>query len=127
MRANIAGNILPNGQGKARRIKMLLPPSIERAGKGGDKLGELRDKMSDISKTVMELYVRQVMNKYSKDNNRRIQMRELSDKEKERLRNLYFELEEQVNAFVNQVLNSGEEEAEDRASRTKDMVRKRRE
>lgn len=106
---------------------MLLPPSIERAGKGGDKLGELRDKMSDISKTVMELYVRQVMNKYSKDNNRRIQMRELSDKEKERLRNLYFELEEQVNAFVNQVLNSGEEEAEDRASRTKDMVQKRRE
>lgn len=95
-------------------------------------MGQLNDKMEEVSRNLVALHVKQVMNKHMQGNNKGTQF-QLSDEEKENLKNLYCKLEEQVNAFVQQVFSQAEEDEEeeeerDQAKRTtlRDMVQKRR-
>lgn len=96
-------------------------------------MGQLNDKMEELSRNLIALHVKKVMNKYMKGNKNTTQQNQLSDEEKEKLRNLYCELEEQVNSFVQQVFNQAEddearEEEGAQAKRTtlREMVQKRR-
>lgn len=72
-------------------------------------LGDLNEKMQEISRSLVELQVNNVLNK----NKDKMKMKQLSDEEKENLRNLFQELEAQVNEFINnarqQGTNSGSE------------------
>lgn len=96
-------------------------------------MGQLNDKMEEVSRNLVSLHVKKVMNKHMQGDKKGTQQNQLSDEDKENLRNLYCELEEQVNSFVQQVFNQAEEdEAEEeegtQAKRTtlREMVQKKR-
>lgn len=58
-------------------------------------LGETNDKMQEVSKALLGLRVKDV---FKKDG---LKLRELSTEDKDQIRNLYKNLEQQVNEFVN--------------------------
>lgn len=78
-------------------------------------LGEMNDKMQDLSKALLGLHVKDVFNK----NDDGLKLRNLSDDEKEKIRNLFKDLEQQVSDFVNKTKNKGPDVVEEAAKAKK--------
>lgn len=60
-------------------------------------MGELSGKLQELSKSLVEMHVKNVLNK----NRDGLKLRNLSDEEKENIRKNFYDLEAQVNEFVN--------------------------
>ncbi|TKC15375.1 hypothetical protein [Robertmurraya kyonggiensis] len=58
-------------------------------------MGDMNDKLQEVSKTLLGLRVKDV---FKKDD---LKLRELSTDDKDQIRKLYKDLEQQVNEFVN--------------------------
>lgn len=87
-------------------------------------MGEMNDKMQDLSKALLGLHVKDVFKKKEDG----LKLRDLSDDEKEKIKNLFKDLEKQVNDFVNKTQNKGkdlEEELEAKAKKTRTTLRDR--
>ncbi|MEQ2527245.1 hypothetical protein EKG37_00845 [Robertmurraya yapensis] len=89
-------------------------------------MGEMNDKMQEVSKALLGMRVKDV---FKKDG---LKLRELSTEDKDQIRNLYKNLEQQVNEFVNRSQAKKESvspETVEKAKRTRrtlrDKVRKK--
>lgn len=74
----------------------------------------MNDKMQDLSKALLGLHVKDVFNK----NEDGLRLRELTDEDKQRMRDLFTSLEQQVNDFVNKT-KSNENEVEQLQAKAK--------
>ena len=86
-------------------------------------LGDLNNKLTELSRSLVGLHVKDVLNKNTKDNNSKL--RSLSDEEKEQLKKIFNDLQEQVNSFVEQTkqVTENTEEAENNTGRTRTTLR----
>lgn len=85
-------------------------------------LGEMNDKMQELSKALLGLHVKDVFKK----NEDGLRVRELSEDEKEKIRDLYRSLEQQVNDFVNKTkkkVSDEEAEIQETAKKTRTTLR----
>lgn len=87
-------------------------------------MGDLNNKLTELSRSLVGLHVKDVLNKNTKDNNNS-KLRSLSDEEKEQLRKIFNDLQEQVNSFVKQTKQETEdtEATENQAGRTRTTLR----
>lgn len=87
-------------------------------------LGDLNNKLTELSRSLVGLHVKDVLNKNTKDNNNS-KLRSLSDEEKEQLRKIFNDLQDQVNSFVKQTKQETEdtEAADNNAGRTRTTLR----
>lgn len=67
-------------------------------------LGEMNQNLQELSKSLLGLHVKDVFKKNKED----LKLRELSGDEKEHIKKLYQELEQQVNEFVNKTKETNE-------------------
>lgn len=86
----------------------------------------MNDKLQDLSKTLLGFHVKDV---FKKDD---LKLKELSAEDKEKLRKLYRDLEQQVNEFVNKTKTQSEtvpdavvEKAKKTRTTLRDKVRKK--
>ncbi|MDQ0155250.1 hypothetical protein [Robertmurraya andreesenii] len=87
-------------------------------------MGEMNEKLQNLSKGLLGLHVKDVFSK-KKDG---LKLRNLSDDDKEKIRNLFKDLEQQVNDFVSKTKEKGtatEAEAEGKAKKTRTTLRDR--
>ncbi|MFE8702289.1 hypothetical protein ACFYKX_16965 [Cytobacillus sp. FJAT-54145] len=84
-------------------------------------MGELNDKLRELSKNLVGLHVKDVVKK-----NKGLKLRDLSSEEKEKIKKLFHDLEEQVNEFVKKTKKEAAEsleEAEEKAKKVRTTLR----
>jgi hypothetical protein len=82
-------------------------------------LGEMNKKIEEVSRSLLAMHVREVLNK-NKDGRK---FRNLSDQEKENLRSLFYDLEARVNDFVQGSMGKTEDQTEEIPENTRTTVR----
>lgn len=87
-------------------------------------MGEMNEKLQNLSKGLLGLHVKDVFNK----NEDGLKLRNLSEADKEKIRNLFQDLEQQVNDFVSKTKDKGnaaKAEKEEETKKTRTTLRER--